>query len=246
MTAGLGWLSAFPQVEAHNAVRAVRQSWTDLAAKRRDHFNPREHEPKLTRVLRSHVQRVTARDLGLLGYWGTEGVENEVDLESGEILGETRTDILYAWNDDARSLRLVFEFKKLNHQASSRDKYLGQSGLLRFVTGPYSQKQSVAIMAGILTSDPEQVVPAMRRALQHPSTAGVMRMVKKADGSWLHAPSSLFPGEVDFDSEHLRPAELGPEHGTIYVSHMFLSFGYPLPQATVAKRKSTLDALEKE
>lgn len=243
MTAGLGWLAAFPHREADRAVHAIRKSWDQQASKPRPQFGPKINEPKLTRVLRLHAMRVTARELGLLGYWGAEGVENDVDFETGEILDETRTDILYAWNDASQSLRLVFEFKKLNHQESTRKKYLGKSGMLRFVTGPYSEKQAVAIMAAILTVDERDAVPPLRRALQHPATAQAVAMVEKPGGGWLHIPSDLFPKDVEFDTEHLRSPELGPAHGTIRVAHMFLPFGYELP-APRRTRKAILDELE--
>lgn len=243
MTAGLGWLAAFPHREASSAVRAIRKSWEQQASKPRKEFAPTTREPHLTKVLRKHVIRVTARELGLLGYWGAEPVENDVDLETGEILEETRTDILYAWNDAQQSLRLVFEFKKLNHQESARKKYLGESGLLRFVTGPYSERQAVAVMAGILTVDPQHVVPPLRRALQNPATARSVRMLEKPGGGWLYVPSNLFPEDVDFDTEHLRSEALAPTHGTIRIAHMFLPFGYDLPPPRKT-RQGIIDDLE--
>ncbi|TIU66195.1 MAG: Fis family transcriptional regulator, partial [Mesorhizobium sp.] len=39
-------------------------------------------------------------------------------------------------------------------------------------------------------------------------------------------PSTLFPPTAEFDTEHKRPAELAPSHGTIRVAHVFLEFGY--------------------
>lgn len=246
MTAGLAWLAAFPHAEAQRAVRAVHESWTELASRPRDHFNHREHEPKMTRVIKSHVERVTARQLGLLGWWGTEGVENEVDLETGKIIGETRTDILYAWNDEERQLRLVFEFKRLSHLADSRGKYYGTSGLLRFVTGVYSRGQAVAVMAAILTSEPTPTAVSLRRSLQQPATVGALRMVEIPGGGWLHTPSHLFPNEAAFDTEHLRPDDLGPAHRTIRVSHLLLEFGYVLPPPKRTRRRATLAALEGE
>lgn len=246
MTAGLGWLAAFPHVQAQSAVRAVHASWTELASRQRSHFGPAIIEPKLTRVIKQHAERVTARQLGLLGYWGAEGVDNDVDFESGEITKETRTDILYAWNDDTRSLRLVFEFKRVSHQAESRKKYYGIGGMQRFVTGTYSRGQAVAIMAAILISEPAPTVASLRRSLQQPATAGLLRMVAAPDGQWLHAPSALFPAECAFDTEHLRPHDLGPAHRTIRVAHLFLEFGYPLPARKGGPRDATLAALEGE
>lgn len=246
MTAGLGWLAAFPHAEAQRAVSAVHASWTELASRKRSHFGPTIPEPKLTRVIKQHAERVTARQLGLLGYWGAEGVDNDVDFESGEITQETRTDILYAWNDDTRSLRLVFEFKRVSHLAESRKKYYGNSGVMRFVTGSYSRGQAVAVMAAILTSEPDPTVTSLKRSLQQPATVGLLRMVAAPDGQWLHTPSALFPVECAFDTEHLRPGDLGPAHRTIRVAHLFLEFGYPLAARKGSVRDTTLSALEGE
>jgi hypothetical protein len=246
MSAGLEWLAAFPHAEAQRAVSAVHASWTVLASLHRPHFNPAIPEPKLTRVLKQHAERVSARQLGLLGYWGAEGVDNDVDFESGEITDETRTDILYAWNDEARTLRLVFEFKRVSHLAESRKKYYGKGGLMRFVTGTYSRGQAVAVMSAILISEPVETKAALRRSLQQSATAALLRMVAKSDKAWLHEPSLLFPAECAFDTEHLRPGELGPTHRTIRVAHLFLQFGYPIPMSRGRTRDSTLMALEGE
>lgn len=246
MSAGLEWLAAFPHAEAQRAVSAVHASWTVLASQYRPHFNSAIPEPKLTRALKQHAERVSARQLGLLGYWGAEGVDNDVDFESGEITGETRTDILYAWNDEARSLRLVFEFKRVSHLAESRKKYCGVGGLMRFVTGPYSRGQAVAVMSAILISEPVETQAALRRSLQQTATAALLRMVAKIDQAWLHEPSRLFPAECAFDTEHLRPGELGPAHRTIRVAHLFLPFGYPVAGRKKGARDATLTALEGE
>ena len=229
MTVDTAWIAAFPLAEAAKAVQAVRESWVALAVKDRPGFSPLVDEPKLTRVLRKHTADVTGRALGLLGYWGTEGVENEVDFETGKILSETRTDILYAWNDDKRSLRLVFEFKKLNHTTSARERYLGEQGLRRFVTGPYGCGEAVAIMAGVLTVDEPAAVPLLQQALQHPTNVAALQLIRSPTGAWLHDPSVLFPSIADFDTEHTRPAALAPGHGTIWVAHLLLAFGYALP-----------------
>ena len=122
---GRDWLSAFPIRPATAAVDALCGSWEVLSSRYRREFNPRTREPKLTRVLKAHVERVTARERGLLGMWAAESVENEVDFDTGELKEERRTDIVYGWNNDNDRIRLVFEFKKLGGTAESRSRYLG-------------------------------------------------------------------------------------------------------------------------
>lgn len=245
MTAGTAWLAAFPLAEATEAVRAVRAAWDHLAAVPRPKFHHRVAEPHLTRVLKRYVDRVVSREFGLLGFWSTEGVENEVDFETGDILDERRTDVLYAWNNEHQAMQLVFEFKKLDGRATSRKHYLGKDGLLRFVTGPYSREQPVAAMVGILTAPHADVVPPLQKALYQPAFVAAAQLCRRDDGHVLHRPSGLFPDLADFDTEHLRSASLAPSHGTIRVSHFFLAFGYP-PASTSPKerRAKTLEALE--
>jgi hypothetical protein len=215
----------------------MRTAWDALATTPKAEFHHGIPEPRLTKVLKRYIDRVVARQFGLLGFWSAEGVENEVDFRTGSILDERRTDILYAWNDDKKSMRLVFEFKKLDHRNQSRKKYLGEDGLLRFVTGPYSREEPVAAMVGILTSPRPQVVPPLVQALQLPAMTTLAQLCPKPDGDVLHKPSVLFPAEADFDTEHTRPVGLGPSHGTIRVSHLFLEFGYPAQRSTNTKRK---------
>lgn len=239
MTVGLAWLAAFPHAEAARAVDAVHFSWKYWATKPRKSFAVNIAEPKLTRAVRTYASDVLGRQMGLLGYWGAEGVENEIDYETGEVLKETRTDILYAWNDEQRSMRLVFEFKKLSHTKKSRDHYLGERGLMRFVTGPYSKQQAVAVMAAILTVNSTAATGPLRRALEHRETAATLRLLKTPDGSTLHSPSSLFPNLAAFDTEHVRSLDLAPTHGTIRVAHLLLEFGYPMPIPRLKNAKSS-------
>lgn len=230
--------------EAAKAVEAIKRSWAHWSGHRREHFHPGVPEPKLTRVIRKHASTVTGRELGLLGYWGAEPVENEIDQESGQITEETRSDILYAWNDDERSMHLVFEFKKINHTDSSRKYYLGNNGVLRFVTGRYSRQQAVAVMVGILNSPGDAIESGLRRSLQTPGQIAALKMLRGADGV-LHSPSLLFPDFASFDTEHQRTPDLAPSHGTIRISHAFVGFPYtPSKGSPKRSRKITLERLD--
>ena len=44
--------------------------------------------------------------------WAAENVINRVDFETGTILEERRTDIVYGWNDQTQGYQLVLEFKR--------------------------------------------------------------------------------------------------------------------------------------
>ncbi|BBA34521.1 uncharacterized protein sS8_2570 [Methylocaldum marinum] len=235
MTSGADWLSAFPIQPATEAVEALQEAWCILAEKPRADFNPKTKEPVLTKTLKMYVENVTARERGLLGMWAAENVIGDFDPETGKILEERRTDIVYGWNNESQSIQLVFEFKRLGKQKSHRTHYLGKNGLGRFVSGIYSRRQSVAAMVGILLDPEHEVVPLLRKAFEGADLATELRLRPTTAGAPLQRPSSLFR-TADFDTEHERDADLAPTHGHIRVSHFFLQFGYP---TSTTKAKAT-------
>ena len=234
MTTGNEWLGAFPIRHATEAVEALCESWRILADKRLPGFNPKKREPELTRVLKAHVELVTARERGLLGMWATEGVINTIDEGTAELTQERRTDIVYGWNNEQTGIQLVFEFKKLSRSARDRAHYLGENGLGRFVTGIYSRRQAVAAMVGILTATMEEVVPPLRDALDRAAATGGLRLRVRPTGNAYDRPSILFPTAY-FDTEHDRDPDLAPSHGTIRVAHFFLVFGYTVTKSQKPK-----------
>ena len=229
MTIKSAWSTAFPIRPAEDAVEALCESWKILAAKRREGFHPRKREPVLTRALKTHVERVTARQRGLLGMWAAESIHNEMDLNSAELKEERRTDIIYGWNDDQVGIQLVFEFKKLDCSARSRKHYLGENGLGRFVNGIYARGQPFAAMVGILLAPEGSTLPLLREAIAENAGAARLRIRCGPGGDALEKPSRLFPREAKFDTEHERDeALLAPTHDTIRVAHIFLAFGYTI------------------
>lgn len=234
MTSGADWLSAFPIQPATEAVEALQEAWRILAEKPRPDFNPKTNEPDLTKALKMYVENVTARERGLLGMWAAENVIGDIDPETGKIIEERRTDIVYGWNNESKSIQIVFEFKRLGKQKRHRTHYLGKNGLGRFVSGIYSRRQSVAAMVGILLDPEHEVVPFLRKAFEDADLAADLRLRPTAAGAPLVRPSSLFMA-ADFDTEHERDADLAPTHGHIRVSHFFLQFGY---STSTAKTKA--------
>lgn len=238
MIAPVDWLTAFPIQPATEAVEALLQGWSELAARPRPDFNPKTREDGLTKRLKVYVENHVARERGLLGMWAAEDIIGEVDPATGTMVEERRTDIVYGWNNDAQTMKLVFEFKRLGRQKRHRDHYLWDQGLGRFVTGIYSRKQAVAAMVGVLLDPEDDVVPPIRKALEDATLAAALRLCQTPAGQPFARPSALFAG-ADFDTEHERDANLAPTHGTIRVSHFFLPFGYP---TTTRKPKNVTKA----
>ena len=226
MTSPDDWRSAFPIQPATEAVEALRQAWTELADRPRPSFNPNTKEDALTKRLKVYVEDHVAPQRGLLGMWSAEDVIGDIDPATGDLIQERRTDIVYGWNNEARGIRLVFEFKRLGRQKRHRDHYLRDQGLARFVTGIYSRRQAVAAMVGVLLDPEPDVVPNIRTALSDAALITDLRLRPTPTGEPIARPSTLFSA-ADFDTEHERDPALAPTHGTIRVSHFFLAFGYP-------------------
>lgn len=237
MTAPPDWLIAFPVLPATEAVSALKQAWTELAARPLPHFDSKSKEPALTKKLKVYLDTHVSRQRGLLGTWSAEDIFGVINPATGQLTEERRTDIKYAWNDHAQNMQLVFEFKRLSRLKKDRDQYLREKGLSRFVTGIYSRNQSVAAMVGILLDPESEVVPPILAALDDAELAAALRLVRQENGTPVTRPSALFE-EADFDTVHGRDAELAPSHGTIRVCHLFLSFGYPTATKTPKKRQS--------
>lgn len=235
MTAPTDWLAAFPIRPATDAVEALRQGWSELAARPRPDFNPKTKESGLTKRLKIYVENYVARERGLLGMWSAEDIIGDIDPSTGALVEERRTDIVYGWNDEVRTMHMVFEFKRLGRQKRHRDHYLRDQGLGRFVTGIYSRKQAIAAMVGVLLDPEDQVVPQIRTALDDAGLAAALRLCPTSAGTPYARPSALFTG-ADFDTEHQRDDSLAPTHGTIRVAHFFLAFGYP---TTTSKSEGT-------
>ncbi|NIE81499.1 Fis family transcriptional regulator [Asaia sp. As-1742] len=238
MTGTADWLSAFPLQPAIEAVEALCQGWTELAARPRADFNPKTKEDALTKHLKIYVENHVARERGLLGMWAAEDIIGEIDPLTGELIEERRTDVVYGWNSDVQAMKLVFEFKRLGRQKKHRDHYLREQGLGRFVTGIYSRRQAVAAMVGVLLDPEAEIVPPIRDALGDAALATSLRLRPTAMGASYVRPSSLFSA-ADFDTEHDRETALAPNHGTIRVSHFFFAFGYPTSTLKPKKKAAT-------
>ena len=217
------WAAAFPIGPANDALEAVCDSWAILASRPRADFHKKKREDHLTRVIKTHVERVTASMRGLIGMWAAENVINRVDFETGTILEERRNDIVYGWNDQTQGYQLVLEFKKLTSTANSRNNYLGDNGVGRFVSGMYSHGQPIAVMVGLLIGQPEEIVPKLCKQIGSSPHLEALRLQKNGAGEVIDQPSKLF-AKADFDTDHDRPPPVGPPSGTIRVAHLFLEF----------------------
>ncbi len=241
MTDRVTWRTAFTAGAAPLAVAALHRAWEALAAVDPADFGPGCAEPDLTEKLCLYL-RGTQADDRLPGLWSYENLQAEL-VKTGDkvrVFKRKRTDIQYFTEIEKPPLHLIFEFKKLSHHKAQRDKYAGDEGILRFVTGEYSLRQPLALMVGILTVHHDDCVPTLEGWLNGPEAKTVLYM-ETAGGVQARRPSQFFEVAA-FDTEHLRPTGKGPAHGTIVVSHLFLDFP-DLPRvATKRARRQALAA----
>ena len=244
MTGRTGWQKAFQAGHAPLAVDALHRAWHHLVAVAPKDFNAACKEPALTERLCLYLMHTRASDR-LTGLWSYENSQGELVFQDGKVTvaKRKRTDIRYYTNHEQPELDLIFEFKKLSHQKAQRDKYLGNEGLGRFITGEYSIGQPAALMVGILTTHEDDCVPPLMRWINSPDARTLLYM-ESSEGRAIRKPSNLFP-VAHFDTEHVRPVKKGPAHGTIVVSHLFLGFPSLPRAATRRKRRANLqDALD--
>jgi hypothetical protein len=243
----LTWQNAFRQGDAPAVVRALHQAWTLLATvDSPDTFRVESREPELTELLCVHL-RETKHKTKLSGFWHYESQQGEtrrVSAQGKRVHKRKRTDILFTSDRCDPPLELVFEFKKLGRSKPRRDAYCGEEGMLRFVTGEYSKFQPLAVMVGILIEHRDDCLPPLIRFLDS-AEAKTLLHLESVRGKNRHIPSRFFPDESPFDTEHLRPTDRAPAHGTIVISHLFLEpAGLPPRHAKATRRQSLVAALD--
>ena len=95
----------------------------------------------------------------------------------------------------------------------------------RFVDGYYAEAEPLAAMVGIVIGDKRDCVAALRRSILQAGVRDVLRMVSTGNRDYIREPSSMFPVLADFDTEHNRPPNQAPMHGTTVLSHIFVDLG---------------------
>lgn len=231
MTGRTAWQKAFRTGHGPRAVEVLAATWHAMVARVPDSFHPRRKEPELTEMLCFHLEEIRAQHR-LPGRWSNELPQGRLHEEQtrAEVRDRKRTDINYFTERDDPATNLTFEFKKLDEHSTSREKYV-KDGMVRFISGEYSKGEPAALMVGILTMHSDDVVPPLLRRLNDADSRVLLGMGKLP----IARPSNLFEC-AHCDTEHLRPAEKAPPHGTIVISHVFL--GFPdLPRAKARRAR---------
>lgn len=236
----LAWRKAFLGGQAVHTVATLHAAWKFLADVSAVTFGAHVDEPSLTKLLGQYLES-TKQQARLTGQWSYEVPQSK--LETGPDGGLRRvkckrTDIKYFSDRSLPALHLVFEFKYLDHRSAPRKKYMGEDGMLRFITGEYSIGDPMAIMVGIMKFHWDDCVPPLLRLLNSADAKSSLYM-ETTKGTQVRTPSEFF-SQADFDTEHLRPTDKAPEHGTIVISHLFCGFPNPARAKTARERREAL------
>lgn len=218
------WQRAFGKSDAKKVVHVVCEAWRELARDSVQTFHGKEKEHTLTELLGEYIRTVKS-GVGLTGNWSYEDrLGTLVHSPTGglKVVKRRRTDIQYFSDRLQPALRLVFEFKKIDHTKTRRNAYTGAEGMERFVTGDYSLGQPVALMAGMLLKPTPECVPALKTYLSSAAARTALGMVANPAGEFVRSPACF--RDAEFETEHKRPAGKAPAHGSIVICHLFLSF----------------------
>ncbi len=220
MSLSENWRLLFPYEETGKIVSLIQQTWDTLVANNTPKFNPGSHEPHLTQFLRA-VLKTKKAAAGLSGNFGAEEIDADANLITGTLDNRGRADIRYF--SDRTGVDLTFEFKKLKPKSDSRLSYYGKDGMLRFVDGKYSRDKHLAFMVGMIDTDTDKCIKALKLAIGKPEIAAQLHLLKTPGGIYIHEPSRELAALVHFDTEHSRAA-LG-DQPDIVLCHLFLLYG---------------------
>lgn len=224
------WRQAFPKTmdETSRAVTFLAKTWQEVVLAKPKSFRPSERENKHTELFAKYLNLNSVANGRLTGFWVSEHPDvilQNADSEEPQISARIRKDISYLSNKHEPRLMLIFEFKKLKDSKSSWSTYCGPEGMGRFVDGHYAIGLPNAVMVGMVIGETGACVNGLKRSMQSLARRGDLRMLTREEEKVIFEPSILFPNVASFDTEHNRPEEKAPPHGTIMLSHLFL----PMP-----------------
>lgn len=222
------WQDMFPLDEARQATNFLVSTWHRIVKECPEHLKPSQLEPALTENFWWHLNETSGPVGRLTGQWSYERHLMELDSATKKLIKRMRMDITYFSNAQLPQLDMVYEFKKLSPESSSRSKYRGKDGLQRFVDGHYAKHQPIAAMVGMTLKNRADCISKLSADLGKSTAQTSLSMVANDAGKHVCMPSELFDAHADFDTQHVRPAGQAWKDGNIRVAHIFL----PLPGCT--------------
>lgn len=198
------WSAAFGrQATIEDVLRFVLDHWTLLQRQPlpKDLLYANK-EPKITKFFGHSLYKHSVA-AGITGYFVPEAPVSNIVAQ--ELAKTGRTDLVYASDRLDPRLELVFEFKKLRSGSRHGRGDYCTDGIRRFVDGTYSRGQQVAFMVALIEHRAEagEISVALRRTMQVPDLATILRFIVDARGRKVIAPADRFVA-CDFETMHAR------------------------------------------
>ncbi len=224
------WLKGFPDTDLGDAVRLMLATWQRLRRDFPGACDPNLSEPEITATFCDHLFP-DGEKAGLNGTFLYEVRRAKTHPETGKRIQPIRTDIEY--RDTAitlpsgRRLAVIFEFKKLKNNDTSRTGYVGKKGMQRFLTGDYKDHaEYVAFMVGLVHDEAQAAIAAIEARLKRAGTRDLLHIRPDDSGRHVLKPSAWFPESVHFDTVHSRTTQINAaEHSKfsdLVLCHVFL------------------------
>ncbi|CAN5234857.1 hypothetical protein BH10PSE4_BH10PSE4_34150 [soil metagenome] len=221
--ADTAWLTCFPEQDVASVVAYVAASWAELAARYPRAHHAGEREPVLTKSLADYLDDPSRRRTVALG--GRFHAERPINYRRGggkpKQLG--RTDVEYHYPASG-SAALTLEFKKLQGKTSCRNAYRN-SGITRFLAGPYAPNEPSGVMCGMVTVDVASEVDAMRASLTRCQKR--LACITSSDGSIASDTQEIPPDALLFETNHKKSGGAGQ----IRLSHLFVPLAVAPPHS---------------
>lgn len=218
------WEAVFPQTDVSAAVSFIQSTWQKLLSDFPDAIAPANKEPEITQTLGEHLI-INGQISPLSGIFIYEAPRAATDPVTGKRVRKLRTDITYQDSHirfpSGKRLYVIFEFKKLKDNGDSRSAYVGENGMLRFISGNYAEHADhLAFMVGLINNNCKATISALENLLKRAEIRSVLHILPSSDTNYVRKPSERFVECVDFDTVHSR-TNYG-ELGDIVLCHFFL------------------------
>ncbi|MFM7460644.1 MAG: hypothetical protein ACKO15_07405 [Burkholderiales bacterium] len=216
------WRGTFPLLPTSAATEHLAQTWAIAIRAYPDKFRHTERENRITEFLWSEVAK-SSLSARLTGKWTYEDPNVIFDAKRKGVIKRVRSDITYLSDKGDVTLFLVYEFKKLRDNDTSRKTYQDEDGMMRFVNGYYSVAQPLAAVVGMIIGEPANCIDALKRSLIVPGVRSSLFMVPD-NSQYVRTPSTTLVPVAQFDTEHRRPTDQAPGgNGTTTLAHIFFA-----------------------
>jgi hypothetical protein len=207
------WLTCFPEQDVSGVVAYVASSWAELVERYPRAHHAGEREPVLTKSLADYLDDPSRRRSAALG--GRFHAERPINHRRGGKAKQVgRTDVEYHYPAPGNAA-LTLEFKKLQGRTSCRNSYRN-SGIARFIAGPYAPSEPSGVMCGMVTVDLNGEVNEMRASVTRCQKR--LACIAAPDGSVMSDAQYVAPNALVFETNHTKVGGAN----TVRLSHLFV------------------------